>query len=414
MKNLDSKRKMMDDFRAFRAIRHSSFAIFLGFFCLFFAANSFAQSSNRWLFVFNTSASMRDRTNGMQAITRDLLTTAMHGTMRPGDTIGIWTYSDQLHADEAPLQTWAPNLTPAIAYNTVQFLRQHRYEKTAAFDDVLANMLRVIKISDVVTVILISDGSDSFQGTPFDAKIAAFYKTNSQAQKKAHMPIVTVFRGEKGTMTTNTFAVAPWPVEIPAVPPPPVVVQTVKKPEPVAPPKPVASLVIIGKKAETTFNPPSDLPEHVDQVTLPSATEQQAPAPAKVEVQTPVPEPAPKVEEKPAPAVAPVVTAPITAPPADSAPVAVVEPPKSIQPTEVQVTPAPIEPTAAKAVAPATPQVIEAATVPETNLFSVRNIAIVSVTFTLLICALLFLTARNARRASRASLITSSLDRERQ
>jgi hypothetical protein len=411
MKNWDKNDKIMDRIRSRGTICHLSFVVFLGLFCLLFAGNSFAQSANRWLLIFNTSAAMRDRTNGMQTVTADLLTTAMHGTIRPGDTIGIWTYSDQLHADEAPLQTWSPNRAPAIAYNTVQFLRQHSYEKSAAFNDVLANMLRVIKISDTITVILVSDGSDSFQGMPFESQIGPFYQTNYQAQRKAHMPIVTVFRGEKGSITTNTLALAPQPVNIPAVPPP--VVQTAKKPAPVAPPKPVPSLVIIGNKAETTFNPPNDLPEHVDQVTLPAATEQSAAAPVKAEVQAPTPEPALKVEEQPKPAVAPVATTPAAVTP--TAPVAAVEAPKSVQPDEAQAAPEPIpkEPTVAKASAPVTPQIVEAATVPERNLFSVRNIGIVSVTFTLLICALLFLTARNARRASRASLITSSLDRER-
>lgn len=424
MKNLDRNDKMMDGTRAFRGIRHSSFVIFLGLFCMLFAANSFAQSSNRWLFVFNTSAAMRDRTNGMQAVTQDLLTTRMHGTIRPGDTIGIWTYSDQLHADEAPLQTWSPNTAPAISYNTVLFLRQHAYEKNAAFDDVLANMLRVIKISNTITVILISDGSDSFKGTPFDEKLSAFYKANYQAQKKAHMPIVTVFRGEKGGVTTNTLALAPWPVDIPAVPPAPVVAQKpVRKEAPAPAPKPVPSLVMIGKKAETTFNPPNDLPEQVDQVTLPPATEQPAPAAAKAETQPPAPEPAPKVEQQPKPAPAPVVSAPVAAAPMTPAPTAMTSPTavvvatsKGVQPADAQTAPAPAanEPAVAKASEPTTPPAVEAtATAPESNLLSVRNIAIVSVTFTLLVCALLFLTARNARRATRASLITSSLDRER-
>ena len=412
MSNMDKNDTIVDRVWVSAAVRHLSFAILLGLFCLMFPGNCFAQSSNRWLFVFNTSAAMRDRTNGMQAVTQDLLTTGMHGNIRPGDTIGIWTYNSELHAEEAPLQTWSPNTAPTIAYNTVLFLQQHRYEKSAAFDDVLANMLRVIKISDTITVILISDGSDSFQGTPFDEKLTAFYKANYHAQKKARMPIVTVFRGEKGSITTNTLALAPRPVDIPAVPPPPVVARTtVKKAAPAPAPKPVPSLVMVGRKAETTFNPPNDLPEQVDQVILPPVVEQQPPAPTKVETQAPAPEPVPKVEEKPAPAVAPVAAAPTT-----PTPTAAVEPPKAVQPTEAQAAPAPApnEPTAAKASEPTTPPTVEVtAAVPEKNLFSVLNIAIVSVTFTLLVCALLFLTARNARRATRASLITSSLDHER-
>jgi hypothetical protein len=415
MKNLDKNDTIVDRRGVLAAIRHSSFVILLGLFCLLFAANSFAQSSNRWLFVFNTSAAMRDRAVGMQAMTEDLLTNAMHGTIRAGDTIGIWTYDAVLKAEEAPLLTWDPKAAPSIADNTLDFLRHHPYEKTAAFSDVMANILRVIKISDVITVVLISDGSDSIKGTPFDDRIAAFYKTNYQPQKKARMPVVTVLRGEKGVVTTNTLALAPWPVDIPAVPPPPIVTAAAKPAvvEPPAP-KPVPSLVIIGKKAETTFNPPIDSPAHAGE-----PAPQPPPAPAPVEatpavtkaeapaISTPEPAPAVKMEPKPAPA-------PIVAAPAPASPTPATETPKPVQPTIAPVAVVP-ESNAVPAAKTIPPTVVEAnSAVPQKELFSARNIAIVSVVFTLLVCAMLILSARNARRAARASLITRSLDRERQ
>jgi hypothetical protein len=410
MKNVDSRGTIMDSARVAGAIRPWSFVILFGLVLLISATSTFAQSSsNRWLLVYNTSASMRDRVRGMEAVTQDLLTTAMHGTIRGGDTIGIWTYSTQLHAEEAPLQTWHPETAGDIAQHTLDFLSRHAYQKTAAFNDVLTNMLRVIKSSEVITVILISDGSDAIQGTPFDARVAAFYKANYQEQKKARMPFVTVFRGEKGIITTNTLGLAPWPVEIPVVPVPAPMGAKAPAPTPaVAPAKPVPSLIVIGKKAETTYNVPADLPDHSGQLATA--------APAPVVPKTETPAPAPAVEEKSKPAAAPVISAPTMTPPAvaatTSAPAAAVEPPKTVQPVEPQVVAIPEsnEPPAKVAAAPGA----ETATVvPERNLFTARNIAIVSVTFTLLVCALLFLSARNARRATRASLITRSLDRDK-
>jgi hypothetical protein len=406
MKNVDKTGEKTLCAALRRGIRHSSFVICLGLFCLLFPARSLAQSSNRWLLVFNTSASMRDRVKGTEGIVYDLLTTGMHGNIRAGDTIGIWTFNNELSAEEAPLQQWSLAEAQTIMQNTMQFIDKHPYEKSAAFGDVLTNILRVIKNSDVITVILISDGTESFKGTPFDAQLTSFYKTNYQSQRKAKMPVVTLFRGEKGTITTNTLALAPWPLDIPAVPPPPVVVKAVEKPAPIVVPKPVPSLVIIGKKAETTFNPPQDLPDHVDQVTLPTVVEQ-PPVAAKPEVPPATTEVAPmtKVEEKPAPVVASVATAPTPAPPVAAAP------PKSLE--TVVTAPAPAEPAppVAASTAPAPSQTIAA--VPANNLLSVRNIAIVSVAFTVLICGFLILAARNAKNASRASLITRSLDRER-
>jgi hypothetical protein len=396
-----------------RAIRHSLFVILLGIVCLLLPAKGFSQSSNRWLFVFNTSASMRNRAQGIVAVTQDLLTTAMHGNIRSGDAIGIWTYDKALRADEAPLQTWHPDTARSIAEHTIGFLSHHRYENPAAFGDVLTNMLRVVKISDVITIILVSDASDPIKGTPFDARINTFYKTNYQHQRKERMPVVTVFRGEKGVITTNTLTLSPWPVDIPPVPPPVIAKVVPPKPAPPAPPAPVVpSLVIIGNKAETTFHPPADLPDDSTQPTAPAATESK-PAPPKTEVVSPPSEPvrAPMVvaDEKPK-----------SVPPS----VASVEPTSPAAPATETPKPAPSPetvtanarasnpPPATSATPPFQPRVETAVGAPSQNLFSGRNIAIASVAFAVIVCGLLLLAARNARNASRASLITRSLDRE--
>ena len=361
MRNMDKNDTIMDRVRLSAVVRHLSFVTLLGLFCLLSAANTFAQSSNRWLFVFNTSAAMRDRTNGMQAVTQDLLNTAMHGNLRAGDTIGIWTYNSELHADEAPLQTWSSNMEPAIAYNTLLFLQQHSFAKSAKFDDVLANMLRVIKISDTITIVLFSDGAETIKGTPFDAQLTAFYKANYQSQKEAHLPVVTVLRGEKGVLTTNTLGLALAAADIPQVPPPAPVKAMAQKPEPVASPpaKPVPSLVIIGKKAETTFNVPTDLPDHSGEPAAqpPTAPPPTEPAPVVAKTETPAPPapepaPAPKVESKPVVATttpsAPIVAARSPAPSVGEEPV------KTVLAREVSVPSAPATNAPGETVAPAT------------------------------------------------------------
>jgi hypothetical protein len=389
MNNVERISKLAGNRAGFcRAIRHSSFVILLGVLFLLLPRTGFGQSSNRWLFVFNTSAAMRDRVKGVAGVAQDLLTTAMHGNLRSGDTIGIWTYDSVLRADEAPLLTWDPDSAPAIFQHMQAFIGRHPYQKTAAFGGVLTNMLRVIKDSDVITVILISDGSDSITGTPFDAKLNAFYKENERAQKKANMPIVTIFRGEHGVVTTNTAALAPWPADIPAVPPP-VIAKAAPKPveAPKPPPPVVPPLIVVGSKVETPA-----------QYAVTEAEESKAAdAKAEMPVAAPAPAPAPKVvpEEKPATPVAPAV-----------------ETPKPQIETQVTNTPAVSEVMVATNQTASNQPAVETAAVPAHSVFSARNLGIVSVAFAALICGLLILTARRARSQSQASLITRSLDRE--
>jgi hypothetical protein len=395
MKNVECRNRTAERAaNATLAIRHLLFVILLGVLCLLIPAKGFGQSSNRWLFVFNTSVAMRDRTKATETITYDLLSTAMHGNIHAGDSIGIWTYDKVLRADEAPLQTWSPEDARAIAQKTMRFLSYHPYENSVAFNDVLTNMLRVIEMSDFITVILISDGNDSFKGTPFDAQINGIYKANYKSQKKAKMPVMTVLRGEKGIITTNTVSLAPWPVDIPLVPVQILAKVVPPKPAPTPPPAPVVpSLIMIGKKAQSTTNVPTDLPDHSGDMPTPVVTE---PKPAEIPAPKPEPAPAPKVEEKPIPA-----------PP-------VVETPQPTAPTEAPGARASASnaPPVQMATPPSQPGVETAASVPSKNLFTARNIAIASVAFTVIVCGLLFMSARNARKAARVRLITRSLDRE--
>jgi hypothetical protein len=422
------------------------FLFALGTLCLFLPAKASAQSSNRWLFVFNTSADMRERAKALESVTADLLTTKMHGNMRAGDTIGLWTYDRQLRADEAPLLTWTPQTSDSIARHIVEFLSRHRYEKSAVFGDVLENMLRVIKMSDTITVILISDGSDPVIGTPFDARIRAFYKTNFNQQRKADLPIVTVLRGEHGMITTNTLSLTPW-VEIPRVPPPPPAPKVVvQKPAP-APPKPVVpSLVIIGKKVETGTNL-ANLPDITqgDDTPAPAAPVATAPQPAPtpeparntavseppttLSVTAATPTPTPVTSSQVETPVASAEAAPAPAAPAHAATTPVAEASKPVEaasaPSAPDVGATPVlarEIGSPSSSAPASwasasenrtaPAAEAAATAPTASIFNARNIAIVSTAFSVLMCVLLIIVARGARQASRASLITRSLDRE--
>ena len=419
------------------SIRHLSFVILLTILAALFTTSSFAQSSNRWLFVFETSSSMRNRTKGIEAVTRDLLTSGMHGQIRPGDTIGIWTFSDKLHTGEAPLQSWSPEAGPTIVQHTLQFLSSQTYAKSGHLIGVVSNILKIVQASDIITVFLFSDADERISGTPFDATINEFYKANYRQQKKAAMPVITVLRGERGYITTNTLNLAPWPVDIPVVPfrqaakkvaPKP----AVKAPKP-KPPPPVPPLIYDGRKSETSppvapappgaaNNAPAK-PVEVSSVAAPTpiaVAKVEATPPSAATVQPPAPiTPAPAVvtpESPPAVVATPSSPAPLTAAkpanvPASSQPssnslassVPASTPPAKSEP--------PSQPKATTVASTPRPATEAAASVLQPNLFSARNIAILSAAFAVIVCGLLILSARRAR--SHASLITRSLDRER-
>jgi len=190
---------------------------------------------------------------------RGLLVSGMNGQLRRGDTLGVWTFNADLYSGQFPLQQWSPETAGAITARALTFLKGQKYAKQPRLDKVLPALNRVVADSDLITVILITAGTENIQGTPFDDKINETYRVWRAEQLKARMPFLTVLRARGGHITECSVNPAPWRVEFPPLPPEPQVAE-VAKPQPAPPPKaeprPTAPPLIIGKKPE----PPAPAP----------------------------------------------------------------------------------------------------------------------------------------------------------
>ncbi len=395
------------------AHHHSSFVILLAALCALLTPASFGQSSNRWLFIYETSSSMRARSKAVEDVTHDLLSTGMHGQVQKGDTIGIWTFSDKLRAGDAPLQIWSPESGPTITQHTIQFLRAQQYGKSGSVNGAITNMARVVGGSDIITVFLFTDSEGVINGTPFDDTINQYYKDNYKDLKKADMPMVTVFRGERGYITTNTLNLAPWPVEIPPLPfraPPKPVVKPHVEPTKPPPPPMAAPIILDGRKPEST--PPAENNSPAPNTAPRSEAPVSAP-PVAANPESPTSAPAVVISAGTGAVEVPrssgaMAAAPVQNPPAATETAAANQSPSSSNTIAVAST----QPPASGATPGAHSEIQTAASAPAPSLFSPRNILIVSVAFTVLVIGLLVLSARNSR--SQASLITRSFDRENQ
>src|SRR5215207_9508121 len=114
--------------------------------------------SNRYLIIVETSRSMEKRAEGTMKVVNDLLESGMGGKLQKGDTLGLWTFNEHLYAGRFPLQLWTPETHKNVAQKLWNYLKEQPYEKAASLEPVLAGMHAIINNSEVITVILISDG----------------------------------------------------------------------------------------------------------------------------------------------------------------------------------------------------------------------------------------------------------------
>jgi len=183
-----------------------------------------------------------------------LLHSGFNHEIKQGDSLGIWTFNQQLYTGRVPLQRWSKPLQHEIVSGTIDFLKSQKYEKQPTFASVRPALDKVIKDSELITVILISSGEEAMTGTPFDDKINELYKSWKVDQEKAKMPFITVLRAKRGKITGYAAVPAPWQIEMPAWPADPVARAAETKSQTAAQPSAVPSLIFSGKKAkpETT------------------------------------------------------------------------------------------------------------------------------------------------------------------
>lgn len=208
---------------------------------------------NRFLLIVETSHAMQHRSDGTLRTVNDLIASRMRGQLRLNDSLGVWTFNETLYTGKLPLQEWSEGGRSAIASKIFDFLQEQKYEKQGRLDKLMPALLKLVKKSEFITVVLISDGSQEIHGTPFDQQINQLYKQWTPQQQKSRMPFVTVLRAQRGQFTNYSVTSAPWPVDMPplpmelvkpkALPSLPVVSAPKPKPPPMAPP-----LIISGRK----------------------------------------------------------------------------------------------------------------------------------------------------------------------
>jgi hypothetical protein len=276
---------------------------------------------------------MRLRTNGIARAILGLLESDMHGEFRKGDTIGFWTYDDQIHSD-LPMLVWSKENKESVTEDVMRYLRHQKYDGHAHLDKVLSTIGQVLQQSERVTIILIHDGSDKIHGTEFDSDINELQEKHFREFRAAHLPMVTVLAA-RGSIVYDYTINHPDSISIPhtafAEPPPETnnpPVQAIVAPVAPAPPPRHIAIIMAGTNhlaheltptelaALTSSTPaPSNAIAAPSQQSQPPPTDSTAastPTPAPTvasdsQSTTPTPEPVATKSEPVAPAPSPVI-----------------------------------------------------------------------------------------------------------
>jgi hypothetical protein len=219
--------------------------------------------NNRFLLIFDTSSDMRQRLPAVQKALDTLLATSVNGQLQLGDNVGVWTFDQDLHTGQFPLQYWMPENAPMIASNITKFVKKQHYLNKTGFDALQPLLNQVVQRSERLTVLIFCDGKGEIHGTPYDTGINQIFQQRQRERQKGELPIIVGLRSQRGQYVGCMVSFPPQPVSLPEFPPLPEVTRAPPVANAPAPPSPprssVPSLIIIGTP-HTNQVPPARKP----------------------------------------------------------------------------------------------------------------------------------------------------------
>jgi hypothetical protein len=203
---------------------------------------------SRFLLIFDISSDMKKRLPAVQETLNEILAASTNGQLHSGDSIGIWTFDQDLHTGQFPLRYWMPENAPMIASNIIKFVSKQHYSKKTGFDALQPLLNQVVQDSERLTVLIFCDGKGEIHGTPYDPGINRVFHERQSERQEERLPIIIGLRSQRGQYVGCRVSFPPQLVSLPEFPPLPEIAQSPSDANASAPStqSTVPSLIIVG------------------------------------------------------------------------------------------------------------------------------------------------------------------------
>jgi hypothetical protein len=202
-------------------------------------------STNRFLFIIDTSAGMKKIDEPVREAVFDLIYSGVRGHMTNGDSYGVWLVDEQ-NDTSAGVEAWKQKFAVELAARAALRVKDHGFKGKCSLDVALADAARVASSVKDVTVVIVSNGETHLRGTPFDEAVNAQIAKLAPEMQKARLPINTLLVAQDGAFVAWAVNSPDFLVNMPAVPPrqsksTPAVAQSTPSPDPIPTNKPVVA-----------------------------------------------------------------------------------------------------------------------------------------------------------------------------
>ncbi len=178
------------------------------------ASPTCAQSAPRcgFLFIVDTSSAMSRLAEPAQQTLFNLIATGFNGAMRPGEEFTIWTFNDEINARDVPVLAWTPLLNQSLAVHAAQHIKLQKFRHACRMDRLVPQVLAAMKSTELLVVVIVSNGNEVIVGTPFDRKINVTYGARAAEMRAAKKPFVTTLAAQRGEIVDFAVTLGNEPV----------------------------------------------------------------------------------------------------------------------------------------------------------------------------------------------------------
>jgi hypothetical protein len=147
-----------------------------------------------------------------------LILSGIQGRIREGDALGIWTFRDRLERRSFQPILWSPGRARDVANNVYRTLRDTEFTREPDLGLALSGVTAAAQATDRLTVFLVVSGTESVQGTPFDAEINQVFDQHARAMRKNRRPFVVVLVMDQGRTVAHATSPGGRTIYVPPVP----------------------------------------------------------------------------------------------------------------------------------------------------------------------------------------------------
>ena len=192
-------------------------ALFL--FGIAFTAHA-AGEPKRFLFIVDTSASMKPVEAAVSEALFDLVYSGVRGQMTNGDSYGIWLINEQ-NDTSFKMDVWKHKYAVESAARAAKHVKERGFRGKARLNEAFADAAVVIKNVEDLHLILISNGETPISGTPFDDIVNLRFREMAPHMKRAKATLNTAFVARDGQIVAWASNTPEFLIDVPQLPPKP-------------------------------------------------------------------------------------------------------------------------------------------------------------------------------------------------